>query len=262
MIGLRKLEKNVPFSPAWGALIVVFLMAVYLPGRGFAQLRDEEFIRRHAPPYIARFQKDLEAWQRYWHQGTGERVALLVRLSRVCFNLGELAEHGQRAAYYEKGKYFAQILVTEQPARVEGHYWLGVNLGGLAEVGGAGRALRLLPEIVETLTKAALLDPAYDQAGTHRALGSIFCEAPPWPISVGNLDKALHHLTLAVCIAPKNSTNRLYLGYTLMRFGRLSEARAELQRVFQATANTVWLPGVEHDRREARSLLKKLENSK
>jgi tetratricopeptide (TPR) repeat protein len=191
-------------------------------------------------------------------QGQGDRGTTLIRLSRVCYNLGELVEDSQRLAYYENGKYFAELLAKEQPARVEGHYWLASNLSGVAEVGGAGRALRLLPEIVEILYKASSMDPAYDQAGSHRALGSIFCEAPAWPISVGDLNKSLHHLTLAVRIAPDNSTNHLFLAYTLIQLGREQEARAALNRVFKSTQHSVWPLGVEHDRREARRLLKKL----
>ncbi len=232
--------------------------AALVPDKGLAQLRDEEYIRRQAQPCVSRFLKELRACERDLPQARSGRQAGLIRLSRVCFNLGELSEHSRRLAYYEQGESFAEILVKEQPERVEGHYWLGLNLGGVAEVGGAGRALRLLPEVVEIFTKAVSMDPAYDQAGAHRSLGCIYGQAPAWPISVGDLNKSLHHLAQAVQIAPENSTNHLYLGYTLMQMGRLPEARAALQRVFEATAHSVWPPLVEHDRREARRLLKEL----
>lgn len=237
--------------------IVCFILGVF-PPTGWAQLRDEEFIRQQASPYLEQFQKELVANEQAWHQGKGGRLTTLIQLARVCFRLGELAESGQRLAYYEKGKYYAEILAREQPDRVEGHYWLAAHLAGIAEVGGAGRALQLLPKVVEIFEKAASLDPAYDQAGSHRALGSIFCEAPAWPLSVGDLNKARHHLTEAVRIAPENSTNHLYLGYTHLQLGNLPEARAALEQVFRATSHAVWPPGVEHDRREARRLLRKI----
>jgi tetratricopeptide (TPR) repeat protein len=246
---------------AWLTSAMAILLVLVSPGTGGAQLRDEEFIRQQAPPYLARFQKELEICEKDWQQRKGPRPLVLRRLSQLCFYLGELAEPGQRHAYYEKGKHYAEILRKEQPHRVEGHYWLAANLAGIAEVGGAGKALQMLPEVVEIFSQAASLEPAYDQAGAHRALGSIFCEAPAWPISVGDLDKARHHLTLAVRLAPENSTNHLYLGYTLLQLGRIPEAKAELQQVFKATAHPVWPLGVEHDRREARRLLKKLKET-
>ncbi len=256
-----RLAVKAVWALGWAALPVAFLLA-WFSGPARAQLRDEAFIRRQAPPYIARFKEELAAGEKDWHQGKGDRGAVLIRLCRVCFNLGELAEPGQRQVYYEKGKQFAEILVREQPGRVEGHYWLAANLAGMAETGGPGTALRILPEVIEIFNKAASTDPVYDQAGAHRALGSIFCEAPPWPVSVGDLGRARHHLGLAVRIAPENSTNHLYLGYTLLQLGKRAEARAALQRVFRATSHSVWPPGVEHDRREARRLLKKLEDRK
>lgn len=254
--GLRRLV-NILVQLGWFFFILAAL--VLIPEKSSAQLRDEEFIKRQAQPHISRFLHELKTFERDLPQASSGRRAGLIRLSRVCFNLGELAEHSRRLAYYEKGKSFAELLVKEQPGRVEGHYWLGLNLGGVAEVGGAGHALQLLPQLVEIFVTAASMDPAYDQAGAHRSLGGIFGQAPAWPISVGDLDKSLHHLALAVQIAPENSTNHLYLGYTLIQMDRLPEARAALQRVFEATTHSVWPPGVEHDRREARRLLKELD---
>ncbi len=261
MIWLRNLKKGprIRILPWLGFLFVFLLGGPCHPVKGWAQLRDSAFIRQNAPPYLARALKELEACEKDLAQGKGDRGTTLIRLSRACYNLGELAEDGQRLKYYEKGKYFAELLAKEQPARVEGYYWLASNLSGVAEVGGAARALRLLPEVVEIFYKASSMDPAYDQAGSHRALGSIFCEAPAWPISVGDLNKSLHHLTLAVQIAPENSTNHLFLGYALIQLGRGQEAQAALNHVFKSTKHSVWPPGVEHDRREARRLLKKLD---
>ncbi|MDI6852572.1 MAG: hypothetical protein QME75_03060 [Deltaproteobacteria bacterium] len=260
MFGVPGLKKRFCGSVRLGGVFILLAAAATLfPHESFAQLRDEEYIRRHAQPYISRFLKELKAYERDLPKAKSGRRAALTRLSRVCFNLGELTEHRHRLAWYEKGKSFAEILVKEEPGRVEGHYWLGTNLGGMAEVGGAGLALQTLPELVKIFAKAASIDPVYDQAGAHRSLGGIFGQAPAWPISVGDLNKSLHHLALAVQIAPENSTNHLFLGYTLMQMGRSAEARAALQRVFEATAHSVWPPGVEHDRREARRLLKELD---
>ncbi len=233
-----------------------FLLAV-LPGPtpGWAVLRDGEFIRNNARPYVAQAQATLKEYEQKLREGTGDRQHLLLELARVCCTLGELAEDRQRLAYYEQGTRYARRLLQEWPGSVGGRYWLALNLAGEAEVGGGGRALRLLPEIVELLEQVSAHDPAYDQAGAHRALGSIYGEAPAWPLSVGDLGKALHHLTLAVQLAPENSTNRLFLGYILLQLGRIEPAREELTRVFQATQHSFWPLGVEHDRREAKRLL-------
>lgn len=257
----QNLKKNFHFCRFWlGLLALSFLVGFFEPTNSWAVLRDSEFIRQNSPPYVAQAQKALKGYEKDLRQGKGERENILLRLAQVCYNLGELAEDSQRLAYYEKGRDYAELLRKEKPGWVKGHYWLAQNLSGVAEVGGAGRALRSLPEIVEILEKVALSDPIYDQAGAHRALGSIFYEAPDWPLSVGDPEKALQHLTRAVEISPKNSTNQLFLGDLLIRLGKKQEAQAAFAKVFTSTQHSVWPQGVEHDCREARRLLAKLKD--
>ena len=169
--------------------------------------------------------------------------SLLTRLSRACFILGDLAPLKQRAGYYEKGLAYAERLLTEQPSGVAGHYWKALNLCGLADVGGRFHGLRLLPRILEELKKSLALDETYDQAGAHRVLGRIYYEAPPWPISVGDRQKSLEHLTAAVRLAPNNSTNHLYLAETLLDLKKTVQAQEELEKVLQPGLNRPPPPG-------------------
>jgi len=182
-------------------------------------------------------------------------VPLLTRLARTCFLIGELTVTSQRQKYYEKGQTYAEMLLREQPARVEGHYWLGMHLCGLADTGGAMQGRKLLPRIMEELKTAQAIDATYDQAGSHRVLGRIYYEAPAWPFSVGDLQKSMQHLTLAVRLAPGNSTNHLYLAETLTKLHRQAQARQELEQVLKASKHALLSRGLEDDRREARRLL-------
>jgi tetratricopeptide (TPR) repeat protein len=261
MMGFRERKRIALPPPAfWSLLILALVVGCMGPLNRQPERRDIESVRLNSESYVTQVLKDLEIYQRNLRQGNGERANTLIRLAQVCCTLGELVETEQRLDYYEKGKYYAELLVREYPFWADGHYWLALNLCGVAEVGGAGRALRLLPEILEIMEKAASIDPTYDQAGPHRVLGRILCEAPTWPISVGDIHKSLHHLTLAVQIAPDNSTNHLFLADTLMRLGKEKLAQVELDKVFKATQHATWPLGVEQDRREAHRLMAKLNN--
>lgn len=224
-------------------------------------MQEVDFFKLNSSSYVTKSLQDYEAHQRNLSQGNGERANTLIRLAQICNILGELVDGEHRLAYYEKGKDYAELLIKENPVWADGHYWKAINLCGVAEVGGAGRALRLLPEIVEAMEKAAAVDPTIDQAGPHRVLGRIFSEAPAWPISVGDINKSLQHLTLAVQIAPNNTTNHLYLAETLLRLNKHQEARVELDKVFRSTQHAMWPLGVEQDRCEARLMLAKLKKS-
>ncbi len=185
--------------------------------------------------------------------------ALLSRLARICFVLGDLAPTKERAHYYEKGQTYAEQLLVQEPNGVAGHYWKAMNLSGMADVGGEMQGFKLLPKIMEALKRAVALDESYDQAGAHRVLGRIYFEAPSWPISVGNKKKSLENLEAAVRLAPENSTNHLYLAETLLDMGEKERARTELEKCLQAKQNAICPRDLEQDHQEAQRLLKELK---
>jgi tetratricopeptide (TPR) repeat protein len=183
---------------------------------------------------------------------------LLTQLARTCFILGDLAPKDRRAAYYNKGLAYAEKLLAQEPAGVAGHYWKALNLSGLADVGTRMEGFKLLPKLMDELKRVLILDETYDQAGTHRVMGRIYFEAPGWPISVGDKNKSLSHLTTAVRLAPGNSTNHLYLAETLLDLGKKDQAREELQKVLQDGQNALHPKALEEDRQEARRLLEEM----
>jgi tetratricopeptide (TPR) repeat protein len=193
--------------------------------------------------------------------GTGEapRAAILARLAQTCFVLGQMGGKTQSLEYYRQGQSYAETLMREEPNRVEGHYWLALNLCGQADVGGNLLGRKLLPRILEELQRSLVLDETYDQGGAHRVLGRIYYEAPGWPLSVGDMQKSLRHLKAAVRLGPGISTNHLYLAETLLRLGDNSAAAQELAQVLKSTRAAVKPQDLEDDRGEARRLLAEIK---
>jgi tetratricopeptide (TPR) repeat protein len=181
--------------------------------------------------------------------------ATVIELARLCFVVGEAEGKVDRKSYFEKGRWYAELLSRREPARVEGHYWLALNLCGIAENSRPREALCLIPVIVGELELAISLDEAYEQGGAHRAIGRIYSEAPGWPLSEGDLGKSLAHLRRAVEIAPENSTNHLYLAETLIQLGKIEEARSELDRVFTSAEHSPLSNGLKDDRLRAARLI-------
>ncbi|MHC1726649.1 MAG: tetratricopeptide repeat protein [Syntrophobacteraceae bacterium] len=184
----------------------------------------------------------------------GVRTAILAELARTCFSAGELAQRSERLEWYEKGASYAEMLSKEDPERVEGYYWLALNLCGICDVGGAGRALSLIPGIVENLELALAMDQSYDQGGPPRVLGRIRCKAPPWPLSEGDIKQSLVLLRTAAKIAPDNSTNHLYLAETLMQLGEAEEACVELDRALESKCHASSPNGLKEDQGQASTL--------
>ncbi|MFP3867717.1 MAG: tetratricopeptide repeat protein [Desulfobacteraceae bacterium] len=197
----------------------------------------------------------LNIYQEFLPKAGSGRFCLLVRMARGAYIMGELAEKGKQEYHYEKGKLYAQRLIEERPESVEGHYWLALNLTGLAEVNWS-QGLVLLPQIMKELERAQALDPTYDQAGPHRVLGRIYAEAPSWPLSVGDLYKSLHHLKMATEMAPENTTNHLFLAETLLRLGFPAQAKVELEKVFKSDQHAICAKMITEDRQRAQVILK------
>ncbi|MDP3183529.1 MAG: tetratricopeptide repeat protein [Desulfobaccales bacterium] len=187
-----------------------------------------------------------------------DRPLLLAKLARVCFILGDISKDSTRQGFYAKGRTYAEMLLKEQPAGVPGHYWLALNLCGLADVGGAFQGRELLPTILEELQRSLTIDETYDQAGAHRVLGRIYFEAPGRPLSVGDLNKSLQHLTAAVRLAPENSTNHLYLAETLLRLGNPDQARQQLEQTLKATQHAIHPGGLTDDQTTAQRRLEEM----
>jgi tetratricopeptide (TPR) repeat protein len=210
---------------------------------------------------IPRLQEELARYEEELTWAVEDRAQLLISAARLSFLLGELTGKDEKSEYFDKGQGYSETLVKEKPTWPEGHYWLALNLCGLAELGGARRGLKLVPEIVEELEKALKENPAYDQAGPHRVLGRIYFECPSWPLSVGSVPQSYTHLSAAVAIAPENSSNHLFLAETLFKLGKKEEARKELEQVLSGTRHSLCRQFLEEDRQAAQRLLEKKQRS-
>jgi hypothetical protein len=211
---------------------------------------------------LAKAEKALKLYECLLSAHEVPRPSLLAQLARTCYILGDLAPKKYSDGYYCKGKIYAETLINEEPNRVEGHYWLALNLCGQAEAGGYMVGRRLLPRILEELNQAVILDAGYDQAGAHRVLGRIYFEAPAWPMSVGDLQKSMTHLQAAVHLAPHNSTNHLFLAQTLYRLHYASLAHQQLEQVLKCTHYAIKPQDLEEDKQEARRLLADMSSEK
>jgi tetratricopeptide (TPR) repeat protein len=243
------------------ALTIIGCIAMSLmspaPGLGAAAatLAEADGLLNSPALSLAQATRALSLYQGLLATAGADRALILARLSHACFLLSQLVPEPQPMGYYQQGQSYAETLIREEPNRVEGHYWLALNLCGQADVGGKLLGRKLLPRILEELQRAVALDAAYDQAGAHRVLGRIYYEAPGWPLSVGDMAKSRQHLQAAVHLSPATSTNHLYLAETLSRLNEPSLARQELEQVLKSTRGAVKPQDLEEDRQEARRLL-------
>src|SRR5882724_6067737 len=91
------------------------------------------------------------------------------RLSRALFFAGqEENAREKKAVFFSAGMVAAEDAAHKEPNRVEGHFWLGVNSGLLAEVISPLSALLSVRKAIRHLKMACAIFPVYHGAGPLR----------------------------------------------------------------------------------------------
>jgi tetratricopeptide (TPR) repeat protein len=155
-------------------------------------------------------------------------VAVVVEFARTCFDRAEaLPEGPAKASVAEEGIAACRSALERSPANAALHYYLGMNLGQLAQTRTFG-ALKLVRQMEVAWSTARTLDETLDHAGPDRSLGILFGECPRPPLSIGSRDKARRHLARAVELDPIHPENRLHFAEQLVRWGDREAARQQL----------------------------------
>jgi hypothetical protein len=151
------------------------------------------------------------------------------QFGRACFELADLATNStRRAEIARQGIEASRQLIRRESGRAAAHYYLGLNLGELARTE-TFRALKLVKEMETAFKRAIELDPRFDFAGAHRAVGLLYQDTPGWPISLGSRKHAREHLSQAAQLAPEFPENQLCLIEALLEWGERKAADVQLQ---------------------------------
>jgi hypothetical protein len=176
------------------------------------------------------------------------------RLSRAHFFLGqESKDDAERCQQHRAGAVAGRKAVGAEPAKVEGQFWLGVNLALEAALVTPWRAVALALHAKRSLQRAIELDSTYHGAGPHRVLARLCSRMPE--VLGGGAKRARRHFETAIEIDPVNTVTRIYFAEFLRGLGQLEAARTHLQSVIDAPADERWSFEQARDRTIAASLL-------
>jgi tetratricopeptide (TPR) repeat protein len=138
----------------------------------------------------------------------------------------------------------AAVAVEVRPDAVEGHYWLAVSAGLLADTEGGRSKIRFAEEAWRESERVLALDSLH--AGAHHIQGRLHAAVMrlSWItrtlarhllgadlLGEASWDEAVRHLRLAAELAPEEAVHHLELGVAYRDLGREEDAR----RAFQAT---------------------------
>jgi hypothetical protein len=179
------------------------------------------------------------------------------RRARAFFFLGQEAQRTRDArAYHAQGAQASERAARLEPERVEGHFWLGVNLALQARLENPLSALRRALQARRELERAARIDPTHHAAGPLRVLGRLHHKLPR--LMGGGTTRARANFERAIEIAPANTVTRLYFAEMLLEMGAKAEARAQLEAVLKTPHDPAWAFEIRRDQRLAREMLKEI----
>jgi len=159
------------------------------------------------------------------------------KLARASFDMSTLQKvPAAEAKYAEEGIAAARRSLALNTNSAPAHYYLGMDIGQLADTKRNLSALRMVKDMEREFTAARDLDKHFDYAGPDRNLGLLYRDAPSFG-SVGSRSKARQHLEEAVSLAPEFPENRLNLLEVYLKWDYRPEAQkqfAELEKMWPA----------------------------
>src|SRR6185295_10199934 len=201
--------------------------------------------RRAADLWSARLAADARDFDAAW------------KLARADYWLGGHAPDAERRGFLERGIEAGRKAVALQPSRPEGHFWIGANMGALAESFGLRQGLKYRKPVKEALETVLRLDPAFLEGSADRALGRWYFKVPR--LFGGSNKEAEAHLRASLRYNPDSTISHFFLAELFLDDDRKSEARAEFQAVIDAPLSVEWVPEDQDYKARAKEQLAKLK---
>ncbi|HXZ44630.1 MAG TPA: tetratricopeptide repeat protein, partial [archaeon] len=177
-------------------------------------------------------------------------------LAQVCFIWGDIraTTTEQRLGAYDEGRMAARRAVELNPKNAAAHFWYGTNTARWGQTKGVVRSLFLLPTVQEEIQTVLSIDPKFTPV--YALAGNVLYEVPP--LLGGDLRKAEEMFRTGLEQDPKFTGMRVGLAKTLIKQGRITEGRKELQAVLDEKKPRNMGDWVMKDTKAARALLESL----
>jgi tetratricopeptide (TPR) repeat protein len=177
----------------------------------------------------------------------------LLAVAQIAFLYGDVRAQSteEKLDAYEQGRQAARRAAEIAPRNGRAHFWYATNAGRWGQTKGVMRSLFLLPEVRRGMETALELDPRFPPA--YVLAGTVYYEVPG--LFGGDLEKSERLFRAGLEVDGRFTGLRVGLARTLIKRGRIPEARRELQAVLDEKAPSNPADWTLKDSPEARRLL-------
>ena len=194
-------------------------------------------------------------------QATAEHATnyeLAWRVAQYNYYLGShTSDETEQEKAFHDGIEAGKLAVKLNNDRPEGHFWLGANYGGNAEISTLA-GLAEIEDIKREMEAVLKIDESFQSGSAYMALGQVYLKAPR--ILGGDVSKAIEYLEKGLKFGPNNAPLRLRLAEAYAEAKRTEDARRELKVLFESQPSPGYEPEHNDAVKEGRELEAKLKS--
>jgi tetratricopeptide (TPR) repeat protein len=179
------------------------------------------------------------------------------RLAKFNYFLGKhTTDETEKERAFRDGVDAGAIAVKLDNNKPEGHFWLGANYGGNAEISTLA-SLTEIQDIKREMETVLKLDEGFESGSAYMALGQMYLKAPK--IFGGDTQKAIEYFEKGLKVGPNNGLLYLRLAQAYAEDHRTADARQQLKILFEKGATPGYEPEYNDAVKEGRELEAKLK---
>ena len=179
------------------------------------------------------------------------------RLAKFNYYLGAHSpDSTEQGKAFDEGIDAGKLAVKLQGNRPEGHFWLGANYGGSAQISTLA-GLSEISDIESEMETVLKIDEGFQSGSAYMVLGQVYLQAPR--LLGGDVQKAIGYLEKGVKFGPDNSLLRLRLAQAYAADHRNAEAQKQIDNLFGMKPAPGYEPEYNEAVTEARKLQEKIK---
>jgi len=180
------------------------------------------------------------------------------RLSKAYWYDGNFSS-SDKNSIFQKGIEAGKKAVEINPVQCEGHFWLGINYGLLAESSSALSALDLVDDVKREINRAMEINENCECGGPARVLGKLYSRLP-W-FKGGSKKKAVSYLKQSLDLCPQDTQSRIFLAEIYESQGQRDQAFDLLKQVEMIEPEPEWIPETKANKLSAEKMIHELQKS-
>jgi len=179
------------------------------------------------------------------------------RMAKYNYYLGaHTTESTEKTKAFHDGIEAGKLAVRVQSDKPDGHFWLGANYGGNAQLSMLS-GLSEVDDIKSEMEAVLKIDDKYQAGSAYVVLGQLYLESPR--ILGGDVSKAISYLEKGIKVGPDNAVMRAKLAAAYAEAHRNEDARKQIETLMTMKPSPDYQPEYDEAVAEAKKIQEKIK---